>query len=238
MERLMKAIENDRLSEVKEIVEQGIQGIEDTLSREDKDQLISLVKEGNFQKIKEFVDNLKPLNRALVRASELGRLDIVKYLIGAGADISNKFFEPLKAAAENGHLEVVKYFIEEKGVDIHVGTDHVLRYAAERGYLDIVKYAYSKGADLSAFYSYPLFWAARNKHFEIAEWLLDHGADPNGQETLFTDHPIKDLVKYGQYKLAAKAVAYGADPSVLSAEDQQKLDAYLPAGKMAKTRKL
>ena len=50
-----------------------------------------------------------------------------------------------------GHLEVVKYLVEQ-GADIHAhdydGPDASLRMASENGHLDVVDYLISKGATL------------------------------------------------------------------------------------------
>jgi len=45
-------------------------------------------------------------------------------------------------AAERGHLEVVKYLIEN-GANIHAADDYALRWAAYNGHLEIVKYLQS-----------------------------------------------------------------------------------------------
>lgn len=48
----------------------------------------------------------------------------------------------------NGHLEVVKYLLEQ-GADIHANDDEVLYVAANNNYFEIAEYLLHQGADLS-----------------------------------------------------------------------------------------
>jgi ankyrin repeat protein len=66
-------------------------------------------------------------------------IEVVKYLIEQGADISAKNNCSLRLSAYLGHLEVVKCLIEH-GADIHAENDHALRSSATNGYLDMVTY--------------------------------------------------------------------------------------------------
>ena len=63
-----------------------------------------------------------------------------------GADIHAKNDEALRCAAENGHLEVVRYLVSQ-GADIHACDEEALRWSAQRGYLQVVSYLISKGAN-------------------------------------------------------------------------------------------
>ena len=52
-------------------------------------------------------------DEALIRASEHGHLDVVKYLVQNGANIHAVDDYDLKYASRNGHLDVVKYLVSE-----------------------------------------------------------------------------------------------------------------------------
>ena len=58
------------------------------------------------------------------------------------ADLHAERDYALRLAAENGHLEVVKYLI-----DLHASEDGALRWAAANGRLKVVKYLLERGAD-------------------------------------------------------------------------------------------
>lgn len=75
------------------------------------------------------------INDALISAiRNMGsNLLMVKYLVEkrGATDLTFALFE----AAENGHLDIIQYLVEEQGVDIHSGND-----AEDFGYDDIIKY--------------------------------------------------------------------------------------------------
>ena len=50
---------------------------------------------------------------------------------------------------ENGHLEVVKYLVENKA-NIHAKNDYALRLASGNGHLEVVKYLVENGANIHA----------------------------------------------------------------------------------------
>ena len=60
-------------------------------------------------------------------------------LIKDGANIHAYDDYALRWAAENEHLDVIKYLVEN-GADIHAYYDYALRWAAGEGHLDVVKY--------------------------------------------------------------------------------------------------
>jgi ankyrin repeat protein len=63
----------------------------------------------------------------------------------------------LGCCAEMGHLEMVKYLVEQ-GADIHAKDDSALRWSAEKGHLDVVDYLMEQGADINAYDDFLLRW--------------------------------------------------------------------------------
>ena len=80
----------------------------------------------------------KALNYKLILTSKLGYIDLVKYLVGTGANIHALNDDSLIWASLNGRIYVVKYLIEN-GADIHAQKDLALRCASENGHIDVVK---------------------------------------------------------------------------------------------------
>lgn len=58
---------------------------------------------------------------------------------------------PLMEASQEGHLELVRYLLETGGADVHAQTqsgDTALTYAAENGHTDVADLLLQYGADL------------------------------------------------------------------------------------------
>lgn len=96
---------------------------------------------------------LDDMTTALSAASLDGNLELVKWLCEHGAR-SDGSKSPLRCAAEEGHLDVVKYLFEEQGADINGYTVYrdgsggsALQSAIDYGYLDVVQYLVENGAD-------------------------------------------------------------------------------------------
>ncbi len=131
----------------------------------------------------------------IIAASE-GDLDSVKNLyenktanINPNA-LSSTGVTPLFLAAQNNHLEVVKYLLTLKDIDVGLVTPFnqstALHTAAFKGHLDIVDAILKTPAGLlhqntkgmKGEYT-PIYVASQNGHIEVVKRLLAAGADPN-----------------------------------------------------------
>ena len=81
----------------------------------------------------------------------------------------------LSCASRNGHLEMVKYLVEN-GADFRADDDYVVRWASRFGHLKVVKYLVEKGANFRADDNYAIRWASRNGHLEVVKYLVEMGA--------------------------------------------------------------
>jgi hypothetical protein len=116
-------------------------------------------------------------------------LNVLRYVVtdlGADvneADIDNRGATPLHAAAQNGHLVVLRCLLEEFGADVHQADDDgdlPLYCAAHFGHLSIIQCLLKFGADVNqATYAgqTPLMVASAGKHAEIVTWLVKAGAN-------------------------------------------------------------
>jgi len=145
----------------------------------------------------------------LLIAAKHGDLDKVKNLIEQNnasvqcMDICGN--TPLSLAAENAHIEVVKY-LESKGSDINHRNkfeNTPLILAARAGHLEVVKYLESKGLDINHKNNAedtPLSLAAFNGHLEVVKYLESKGSDINIRDN-DGDTPLSQAAPYGHLEV-------------------------------------
>ena len=109
-------------------------------------------------------------NRALMSASEEGHLEIVKYLVENGADVTVEDNFPVRSASEDGHLSVVKY-LTEHGADITATNNFAVIHASRNGHLPVVKYLVEHGADITAQDNQAVRYASENAHLPVVKYL-------------------------------------------------------------------
>ncbi len=166
--------------------------------------LYELIQRGDLGSIKKvisqfplFLDKpLKPFGPPLCRAAESGKLEIVKYLVEAGADV---------------HLR--GGFSETNAVE----------HAASRGHVAVLKYLLSIGGtmDTDTGQQNPLLSAIYNGHDECAKILIDHGIDfnttyirPDGSEFNALSHSLD----YGREEITRYLKTKGVQEIAPSAE--------------------
>lgn len=155
----------------------------------------------------------------LMQAAYYGHLDVVKFLITKGANISanTPFGTPLIYAVKGGHLEIVKFFLE-KGVDVNfrggAERETALRVGCARGYILIVKTLLAAGADptlqLSDRCPSILGEAAFLGHSEIVNLLLQAGSDAN-TKCFMGWTPLMDAARGGQLNTVQLLIRAGAN---------------------------
>jgi hypothetical protein len=99
-------------------------------------------------------------------------------------------FANIFEAAEKGTVEDVRYFVEEKGININAinansGRRAPIHEATYNLDLEVIKYLISKGADVNALDGIdcwtPLHYAANNNYIETVKYLISKGADINAR---------------------------------------------------------
>jgi len=114
----------------------------------------------------------------------------IKYIKGA-----------LRYAIFEGHLDIVKYLIEEAGVDIH-DTDEILFMTFTNCHYDIFNYLVKMGADIHDNDNEALQSAIEDGNLEIVKYLIEAGANIHANDILInaimteeSEHHL-DIVKY------------------------------------------
>ena len=191
---------------------------------------------------------------ALMTAARSGSADAVTLLLDAGADVNAhehwKGQTALMWAAAEGHAAVIPT-LAAHGAVLGARTTRgftALLFAAREGQIDVVQTLLEAGADLDEQLSInstrtaggveqrrasdaglnAFLLAAGNAHYELAAYLLDHGADPNASPRGWTAlHQLTWVRKAGiagsnnpapqgsgtvtSLDFARKLVAHGAD---------------------------
>jgi ankyrin repeat protein len=117
----------------------------------DINEACEYLKYNDLYSIKKFVENKvncivnkkvkkRALDNILNEACIIGNLRFVKYLISVGANAANSNNGPVRWAAANGHLDVVKYLMTIKNVDVTSMKNYAIRNAIENNSINVVKY--------------------------------------------------------------------------------------------------
>jgi len=123
-------------------------------------------------------ENVTPLGVAI----NSGRLEIVRLLVEAGADVNTNTSDtwstsPLRQAARNGNIEIAMYLLEA-GADAK--ERFTLRDASYHGSVELAERLISKGADLDEgnmfSESIPMQGAVLGRCLRVAELLISKGA--------------------------------------------------------------
>lgn len=242
------AVEQNNLSEVKELVRNGADiNVRDINGRKPIHCAAQL---GHNDIIEFFLSKKVSIDDTsngdwtpLHYAARFGQLGTVKFLIGKGANINFKDRmdgkKPIHAAIMGGHKNVVEFFLS-KGVSVNDADANgrtALHYAASENKLEIARFLIDKEANIHAkakgtYDQKPIHLAAYGRHENIVELFLNKGVsiddtDANGLTPLHYavrfDHLelTKFLINKGA-NIHAKILVDGRKPIHLAAREGYK----------------
>lgn len=154
---------------------------------------------------------------ALTLACCGGFLEVADYLLKNGADLEIGASTPLMEAAQEGHLELVRFLLENRA-NVHAQTqtgDTALTYACENGHTDVAEVLLYYGAELeheSEGGRTPLMKACRAGHICTIKFLINRGADVNRQSTSNDHTPLSLACAGGHQAVVELLLKSGADP--------------------------
>ncbi|XP_065353147.1 ankyrin repeat domain-containing protein 17 isoform X5 [Cloeon dipterum] len=175
---------------------------------------------------------------ALTLACYKGHLEMVRFLLAAGADQEHKTDEmhtALMEASMDGHVEVARLLLDS-GAQVNMPTDSFespLTLAACGGHVDLALLLIERGANIEEVndegYT-PLMEAAREGHDEMVALLLGQGANINAQteetqETALTLACCGGFVEVSEFLIKAGAdIEAGASTPLMEASQEGHID--------------
>ena len=174
-----------------------------------------------------------------VEQAGAGELETVKLFLAAGMDVDAReccaepslhhhdaekargYRTALIAAAESGHLVVVRLLLEHgAGVNARNNRyDSALRLASDGGHTDVVRLLLHRGADVNASTgrgTNPLISAAINGNVEIARLLISHEAQMNPALGTGGETPLHLAATFGYVELVRLLIRHKADVNALT----------------------
>jgi ankyrin repeat protein len=146
---------------------------------------------------------------AIVQAARVGNLEEVRRLVQQDRGLLDavcgtyewEYSSPLVAAAGRGHLEVVRYLLDE-GADINLRHFYgytAVELACVSGRSEAADLLLARGADTSprADGWIPLMWASTRGHTAVVELLLAHGCGDVDQCSVDYGHTALHLACFG-----------------------------------------
>ena len=197
-------------------------------------KLITAIKKGNIQVVADIIEtnpkylNHESLNRAIFEAVDVGNVDIVKLLLGKGADVNLEVGDDdatlLYIATEKGRKDMVQLLLEN-GADLNKPADVFINGTyVERSPLSLAVIKLMQGW-------VPALYSSLFHYRDTIELLVKHGADIHKK-----DKNYKSPLELAESKLEIKAFLIEIDRQnklvMLSSiyEDREKgLGQYLDA---------
>jgi len=148
--------------------------------------------------------NTAELNFSVIRVPCHLKMNIVKYLVECGMNISSNAL--LYSACKRDCLDIVKYLVEH-GANIHLHNDLALQIASEYGSLSVVVYLVENGANIHAESDAAFL---KTNHIYVIKYFLENGVDVQTQNNL----AIKRACRANNLDNIKLLINHGADVNV------------------------
>lgn len=184
--------------------------------------------------------NKHSINVALGSAASRDRINTMRTLIKAGADVNYKGntykTTPLASAASNNNIEAMSILLEA-GADVNAVSSYnrnilgnsVLGNSAwvvnaDRRSVDGILFLLKHGADIRPKNATsPLFSAIDINSIERTRTLLEYGADINSTEPNYGYSPLMKAVAFGYFDISKLLIQKGADLDMRSKDGKTAL---------------
>ena len=176
---------NGNLEMVQYLVEKGADIT--TKNKTNSTILNYAARSGNLKLVQWLVNqgiSVSKSNGALHHAVSSGNLELVKWLVAHGADVHGDYYNDsvLLYAVRCSNKDILRYLVEEKGVDVNESTNRKMDYSAleeavKNNNIETVKYLVEHGARINSYqgYFFLLFEYHQGAiHPEIVQYLRDH----------------------------------------------------------------
>ena len=137
---------------------------------------------------KNLINNiLDKRNNVLYFSCKNGNLELTKLFIENGLTIDNEsFFEALRIAVVNNHIDVVKYLLDSNNdINIKDGEGNTLLYYVKN--LETTKFLVEAGIDKNSYNP--------NNDIDILNYLLEQGASPEKLNKFAKEHGRSNLLE-------------------------------------------
>ncbi|MCL2325760.1 MAG: ankyrin repeat domain-containing protein [Proteobacteria bacterium] len=158
----------------------------------------------------------------LVSAAQNGHAAVFKYLASRlGVELDWQYF--LNQAIFGGSLELVKFLVEEKKVDVRAKCDHWRITPMERAahnnflsseeYVEILKFLRTHGGDLRDINGGDIFpWAMENSNEATIVYFREQGIKSDAPVDQYGWPPLPATLDGGQFALAQTLIGSDKDP--------------------------
>lgn len=149
----------------------------------------------------------KELDDGLVRAFEEKNYQAMDSWLSKGADVNYKWGDLLETASAKGDLEAVKVLVKHNAVlrNVEEDDDYWPEYMEHQYYVEDDR----DGA---------LHMAAYCKHYDVAKFLIESGADVN-EASAYSGYPLKAAAGNGDMEMVKLLVENGADVNLYKSGD-------------------